>query len=246
MIGRGSRPCPGLQGGKDKDRFYIFDFCGNFEFFRLSEAGSACLRLSVPGLIFSVKVKILDALQKLKKPTDEIIAYTSDLIRSLVAPVQALSRDHFAVRQHLKCVELYSNPGQYQTLTEDKLSQLLYELAPLLPGDNAQENILLFDALMYATQLAFLTNRGKDPLRSQISKILHAMSSQHSPSNSPAETALLRKFLQKDALKKSDLRDLEQIRTELREKAAGIPGELLSMPQEFMCSNFPDTSVFFT
>ena len=34
MIGRGSRLRPDLFGlGKDKDKFYIFDLCGNFEFF---------------------------------------------------------------------------------------------------------------------------------------------------------------------------------------------------------------------
>ena len=32
MIGRGTRLCPGLFDGGDKDKFYIFDFCGNFEF----------------------------------------------------------------------------------------------------------------------------------------------------------------------------------------------------------------------
>ena len=35
MIGRGTRLCPGLINGEDKDQFYIFDVCGNFEFFRL-------------------------------------------------------------------------------------------------------------------------------------------------------------------------------------------------------------------
>ena len=34
MIGRGTRLCPNLLGeGQDKERFLIFDFCGNFDFF---------------------------------------------------------------------------------------------------------------------------------------------------------------------------------------------------------------------
>ncbi len=37
MIGRGTRLCLGLLDGKDKDKFYIFDFCGNFEFFRMNK-----------------------------------------------------------------------------------------------------------------------------------------------------------------------------------------------------------------
>ena len=32
MIGRGTRLCTGLIDGEDKSKFYIFDFCGNFEF----------------------------------------------------------------------------------------------------------------------------------------------------------------------------------------------------------------------
>ena len=37
MIGRGTRLCPEQLDGEDKQKFYIFDFCGNFEFFRLNK-----------------------------------------------------------------------------------------------------------------------------------------------------------------------------------------------------------------
>ena len=37
MIGRGTRLCPGLLDGEDKNKFYIFDFFGNFEFFRMNK-----------------------------------------------------------------------------------------------------------------------------------------------------------------------------------------------------------------
>ena len=34
MIGRGTRLCPDIFGeGKDKECFYIFDWCGNFDYF---------------------------------------------------------------------------------------------------------------------------------------------------------------------------------------------------------------------
>lgn len=39
MIGRGTRTCAGLVDGADKERFYIFDLCGNFDFFRLNAKG---------------------------------------------------------------------------------------------------------------------------------------------------------------------------------------------------------------
>lgn len=39
MIGRGTCLCEGLVDGEDKQDFYIFDFCRNFEFFRVSGKG---------------------------------------------------------------------------------------------------------------------------------------------------------------------------------------------------------------
>ena len=41
MIGRGTRLCPNLLGeGMDKERFLIFDFCNNFEYFRVNKNGA--------------------------------------------------------------------------------------------------------------------------------------------------------------------------------------------------------------
>ena len=39
MIGRGTRKCEGLIDGNDKEYFLIFDWCGNFEFFRVNPIG---------------------------------------------------------------------------------------------------------------------------------------------------------------------------------------------------------------
>lgn len=50
MIGRGTRLCPGLVDGEDKSKFYIFDFCGNFEFFRMGEGRSTSNTLTLQGL----------------------------------------------------------------------------------------------------------------------------------------------------------------------------------------------------
>lgn len=41
MIGIGTRLCPDLLGeGLDKERFLIFDFCNNFEYFRVNKNGA--------------------------------------------------------------------------------------------------------------------------------------------------------------------------------------------------------------
>jgi type I restriction enzyme R subunit len=41
MIGRGTRLCPGLFGpGEDKKDFFVFDFCGNLEYFSKNLPGT--------------------------------------------------------------------------------------------------------------------------------------------------------------------------------------------------------------
>ena len=60
MIGRGTRLCPGLMDGEDKSKFYIFDFCGNFEFFRQNSKGRpAANQLHLQGAIFNLKTQIV-------------------------------------------------------------------------------------------------------------------------------------------------------------------------------------------
>ena len=40
MVGRGTRLCKELYGpGQDKKDFFIFDFCGNLEFFKIRVLG---------------------------------------------------------------------------------------------------------------------------------------------------------------------------------------------------------------
>ena len=53
MIGRGTRLCPGLLDGEDKDVFYIFDFCGNFEFFRMGTGHEVETKLALSGALFA-------------------------------------------------------------------------------------------------------------------------------------------------------------------------------------------------
>ena len=56
MIGRGTRLCSGLLDGEDKQRFYIFDFYGNFEFFRMNKGKAAANRIALQGAIFNLKL----------------------------------------------------------------------------------------------------------------------------------------------------------------------------------------------
>ena len=110
MIGRGTRTCKGLIDGEDKDKFYIFDFGRNFEFFRENPNGHEVKNvLPVQGAIFKLQFEMVYKLQDMEFQNERLIKYRDDLISQMSAKVGELEKDNFAVHQHLKYVELYSD-----------------------------------------------------------------------------------------------------------------------------------------
>lgn len=74
MIGRGTRLCPGLIDGEDKNKFYIFDFCGNFEFFRMNKGKANANTMPLQGAIFNLKFEISYKLQDIEYQTDRLLS----------------------------------------------------------------------------------------------------------------------------------------------------------------------------
>ena len=92
MIGRGTRLCPNLLDGKDKDKFYIFDFCGNFDFFRMNPGKPTANMVALQGAIFHLKSQIAFKLQDIEYQTPELIEFRKSLVDYMVKKVQELNR----------------------------------------------------------------------------------------------------------------------------------------------------------
>ena len=218
MIGRGTRLCPGLRDGKDKDKFYIFDFCGNFEFFRLHKEGRPTAnQLALQGTIFSLKAQIAFKLQDLEYQTPELIPFRKELVEDMVRKVQELNKENFAVRQHLKYVELFSNPDNYLTLTYENTLQMREELAPLIIPDGDEVRAVRFDALMYGIELAYLVGKKYAKARSDLYKKVTAIASIANVPEIMVQSALIHKILHTDYLETAGIREFEHIRENLRD-----------------------------
>lgn len=100
MIGRGTRLCPGLIDGEDKLKFYIFDFCGNFEFFRMGEGRPTANMIALQGAVFNLEFQIAYKLQDINYQVERLIAYRNRLVEMMTGKVKELNRENFAVRQH--------------------------------------------------------------------------------------------------------------------------------------------------
>lgn len=108
MIGRGTRLCPNLLGeGMDKERFLIFDFCNNFEYFRVNKNGAENgITESLNEKIYNTKAQIVRELQAPVYSGDEIYAdYRKSLVDDLKEDVISLNDDSFMVKRHLRYVE---------------------------------------------------------------------------------------------------------------------------------------------
>ena len=217
MIGRGTRLCPGLLDGQDKDKFYIFDFCGNFEFFRENKDGRAnANQLALQGAIFNLKAQMAFKLQDIAYQTPELIAFRKTLVDDMVRKVQELNKENFAVRQHLKFVELYSNPDNYTTLTYENTLQMRDELAPLIIPDIDEAKAVRFDALMCGIELAYLVGKKYAKGRTELFKKVEAVASIGNIPEIMVQRDLINKVLHTDYLENAGINEFENIRENLR------------------------------
>ncbi len=223
MIGRGTRLCEGLIDGDDKKKFYIFDFCGNFEFFRMNTGEESANMMALQAAVFNLKAQIVFKLQSIEFQTDELISYRARLVSDMVTKIQALNRDNFAIKQHLKYVVLYSNPDHYISLTDENLVAIREELAPLVDADIDEICAQRFDALMYGIELAYMLGNSYGRGRSDLVKKLRAIASVANIPEIMAKLELINKLLHTAYLDHADVNGFEHIRENLRSLMKYIP-----------------------
>ncbi|OOO62069.1 DEAD/DEAH box helicase family protein [Clostridium tepidum] len=158
MIGRGTRLCKNLLGaGQHKDKFLIFDFCNNFEFFRMKPKGfEGNLGQTLSERIFNLKLDLVKELQDLRYSDEEYVTHRNELLKQLISDVNNLNIDNFIVKMNLKYVEKYKNNNQWQSLGAVNTKEIKEHIAPLITTLKDDEFAKRFDILMYTIELANL------------------------------------------------------------------------------------------
>lgn len=223
MIGRGTRLCPGLLDGEDKQKFYIFDFCGNFEFFRMNKGKATANMMALQGAIFNLEFQITYKLQDMEYQTERLIAYRNALIQHMSEKVQELNRENFAVRQHLKYVDLYSDQSNYQALSYEDTLLVREELAPLILPDGDDASAVRFDALMYGIELAYLIGKKYGKARSDLFKKVSVISTVANIPEIMVQAELINQILHTDYLERAGINEFEHIRESLRDLMKYLP-----------------------
>lgn len=164
MIGRGTRLCRGLTcidqiDGTyiDKRRFLIFDYCGNFEYFREHKEGyEARETKTLSENIFGKQVKIAMALQENAFAGEEYQLWRSEIVDVCHRQVAALNPDLIVVKLRIQAVEKYKNPEAFLSISEGDKGELLTQIAPLVHSEEPDEFAKRFDNFMYGLILAHI------------------------------------------------------------------------------------------
>lgn len=160
MIGRGTRLCKDLLGiGMDKEKFLIFDYCSNFDFFRENPNGyEGGIVLSLDERLFNIKVDIIKELQDLRHEQKEYIDFRQSLVDELHKKIIELPDESYRVKLNQRYVEKYKDKDSFMVLGAVDASELKDKIAPLITSFGEDELAKRFDFVMYTIEYARLCN----------------------------------------------------------------------------------------
>ncbi|QDZ15440.1 DEAD/DEAH box helicase family protein [Humibacter ginsenosidimutans] len=158
MIGRGTRLRPDLFApGQDKTDFFVFDFCGNLEFFSQNLPGSeGSLQKSLGQRLFEGGLGLVTALDRSPDAARDARALRDSTAAWLCGVVAGMSLDNVLVRPHRRAVERLAVADPWMALSSDDADAAL-SLAGL-PSSvrDTDEQAKRFDLLLLRRQLAQL------------------------------------------------------------------------------------------
>ena len=189
--------------------------------------------IALQGAIFNLQFEITYKLQDLEYQVDKLISYRNALIEMMTGKVQELPRENFAVRQHLKYVDLYSNEANYQTLTYEDALIVSEELAPLILPNDDEASAVCFDALMYGIELAYLAGKKYGKARSDLFKRVRGIASGANIPEIKVQAELIDKILHTDYIDNCGINEFEEIREKLRNLMKYIPHTKLRYDTNF-------------
>ncbi len=167
MIGRGTRLCPQMSfvdaiDGEyvGKRRFLIFDYCGNFEYFRANREGyEAKETKSLSETIFERRVRLMAALQDGAYDEEAYRTWRGELAEICHGEVAALNPALAAVKLRRRYVERFKEKDAFTVLDEGAVADLSQFIAPLVQNEDNDEAAKRFDCFLYGLMLAAIEEK---------------------------------------------------------------------------------------
>ena len=191
MVGRGTRLRPDLFGpGQDKQDFFIFDFCGNLDFFNAHpDVTDGRVAPSLASRLFKARVELLTTIPadiawsaanqqvEIGDGTETDAGLRLDVAHTLQTIVAGMNLDNFVVRPQRRLVETYFDLGAWEVLSAADGPEVAENLSDLPSAvSDTDEQAKRFDLLALHLQLSVLgAEPNFDRLREQVRQLATAL-----------------------------------------------------------------------
>lgn len=220
MIGRGTRLCRDLfSEGQDKTHFVIFDYLGNFEFFRANKDGlQGNEAQSISEAIFEKRIRLIHHLQHSAFTDEQYQTIRKDIIDTVLKQINALNTELVSARLKLKYVEKYKHEAAFTCISDLDKHDLIAHLAPLVYMEDTDEYAKRFDNFMYGLMIAQIEKmarfkRGKK----ELTDICISLSARAAIPQIKEKLEFIKTIGTDEFWQNSDILNFEKVRVELRD-----------------------------
>lgn len=233
MIGRGTRLSEEIfdEGETPEERakkyFYIFDWCGNFEFFGNNPKGYEPLKsVSLTERLFDLRVDLAIALQHEHYQNDEVAKALHDETKDILhSQVMGLNDKHISVREHWDLVDKYRKAVSWVFVSNTDGVELKEVISPLLVSDTANVGATKFDILMLNIELSTIDESvSGDKSKLVVEKIAKKLQEKASIDQVNEKMPLIKALSKHDFWESASLDRLEYVRKEIRDLVQFVLG----------------------
>lgn len=238
MIGRGTRLCENLYGfGEDKKEFRIFDYCGNFEFFRTNKNGKEAKQMrSLTESLFIMRVGIIRELQDLDYQTEAYINHRTALVEDILKEIRSIDESKFNAKMKLQYIHKFKQENTFECLSDDDVRELENYVAMLIPPIEDDELAKRFDYLMYTIEYADLKRVPASKPKNRVVTTAEKLTQKGSITEVKAKEEFIKKVQTNEYWQEADIFDHEEVRIALRDLIKFID----SKSMDIYVTNFKD------
>jgi type I restriction enzyme R subunit len=226
MIGRGTRLCPDLIApGIDKTHFNIFDFCGNFSFFKENTTGIEPVNYdSISARIFKDTIALAEAFRNESYLDEYHQTVRTELLEWTHKLTEVLNKNNFAVKMVMRTVENFCIRKHWDVLTSEDIHYINRDLAGLVFIPEDDEKAKRFDGLMRNFQLSVTENNGRlVRQKNKVKRIAEKLSRLLNIKEVAKAKELILAVTKEEFWNEIDYKKLELVRTSFRKLIQFIP-----------------------
>ncbi len=220
MIGRGTRLCKDIFGtGLDKNQFYIFDCCRNFEFFEENERGiEAPNASSLTEKIYTLKLDLIVELENLAyQSQEEYVNYRNELVQDFVGRINGLNKESFIVRNKMVYIDKFSKIEAWQHIDGISYGEIKENLITIFLSEDNDEFAKRFDNLVYGVQVGRIKGKNTSRQLMIISDLMNELKKLGTIPQIVDKKEIIEKASDAEYWQRADFFEIEKIRNELRD-----------------------------